>query len=105
MFAIVKIGNKQLKIYEGQEIFVEKLSLEVEQKHVFDQVLAIEDNEKNKSVLGTPFINGAKIEAKVIKQGKAKKIIVFKYKKKKKYRLKQGHRQLYTKLLITKIIC
>ncbi|WAN63418.1 LSU ribosomal protein L21p [Candidatus Phytoplasma rubi] len=104
MFAIVKIGNKQLKIYEGQEVFVEKLSLEVDQKHVFDQVLAIEDNEKTKSVLGTPFVNGAKIEAKVIKQGKAKKIIVFKYKKKKKYRLKQGHRQLYTKLLITKII-
>ncbi|MGI3136422.1 MAG: 50S ribosomal protein L21 [Candidatus Phytoplasma vitis] len=104
MFAIVKVGNKQLKICEGQEVFVEKLSLEVDQKHVFDQVLAIEDNEKNKSVLGTPFVNGAKIEAQVIKQGKAKKIIVFKYKKKKKYRLKQGHRQLYTKLLITKII-
>ncbi|AYJ01483.1 50S ribosomal protein L21 [Candidatus Phytoplasma ziziphi] len=104
MFAIIKAGNKQLKICEGQEIFVEKLPLEVDQKHVFDQVLAIEDNEKNESVLGTPFINGAKIEAKVIKQGKNKKIIVFKYKKKKKYRLKQGHRQLYTKLLITKII-
>ncbi|QTX03182.1 50S ribosomal protein L21 [Candidatus Phytoplasma luffae] len=105
MLAIIKSGSKQFKVCEGQEIFVEKLNLEVNQTHVFDQVLAIEDeNKKQETILGTPFIDNARIEAKVVKQGKNKKIIVFKYKKRKKYRLKQGHRQLYTKLLITKII-
>lgn len=104
MFAIVKCGSKQFKVCQGQEIFVEKLPLEADQNHIFDQVLAIENKKENKSILGTPFINGAKVETKVLKQGKKKKIIVFKYKKRKKYRLKQGHRQLYTKLLITNII-
>ncbi|WP_323847650.1 MAG: 50S ribosomal protein L21 [Phytoplasma sp.] len=103
MFAIFKSGSKQFKVFQGQEIFVEKLPLEVDQSYTFDKVLAIEDIRNKKSILGTPFVDGAKIETKVIKQGKDKKIIVFKYKKRKKYRLKQGHRQLYTKLLITKI--
>ncbi|MEZ0180533.1 50S ribosomal protein L21 ['Camptotheca acuminata' phytoplasma] len=104
MFAIIKNGSKQLKVSEGQEIFIERLSLEVDQIHVFEQILAINYGEDKQNVLGTPFLDNAKVEAKVVKQGKNKKIIVFKYKKKKKYRLKQGHRQLYTKILITKII-
>ncbi|MDV3168100.1 MAG: 50S ribosomal protein L21 [Candidatus Phytoplasma stylosanthis] len=110
MLAIIKTGSKQFKVSEGQEIFVEKLPLEIDQIHVFDKVLALEDNKNNiendknkKIILGTPFIDNAKVETKVIKHGKNKKIIVFKYKRRKKYRLKKGHRQLYTKLLITKI--
>ncbi|XXP77122.1 MAG: 50S ribosomal protein L21 [Lettuce witches'-broom phytoplasma] len=101
MFAIIKTGGKQFRVSPGQEIYVEKLPVNEEENYVFEEVLAIE-NDKN--ILGTPFVEGAKIEAKVLKQGKAKKIIVVKYKRRKKYRLKQGHRQLYTKLLITKII-
>ncbi|MDV3195934.1 MAG: 50S ribosomal protein L21 [Candidatus Phytoplasma stylosanthis] len=110
MLAIIKTGSKQFKVSEGQEIFVEKLPIEIDQIHVFDKVLALEDNKNNiendknkKIILGTPFIDNAKVETKVIKHGKNKKIIVFKYKRRKKYRLKKGHRQLYTKLLITKI--
>ncbi|WBL31376.1 50S ribosomal protein L21 [Candidatus Phytoplasma sacchari] len=103
MFAIIKSGSKQYKVSPGQEIFIEKLPLKEEEIYLFDQVLAMEDDNK-KNILGNPFLKNVKIEAKVIKQGKAKKIIIFKYKKRKKYRLKKGHRQLYTKLLITKII-
>ncbi|KAB8121845.1 MAG: 50S ribosomal protein L21 [Candidatus Phytoplasma cynodontis] len=103
MFAIIKSGNKQYKVSPGQEVFVEKLSLNENENYLFDKVLALE-NDKNQTLLGNPFLKNVKIESKVIKQGKAKKIIVFKYKKRKKYRLKKGHRQLYTKLLITKFI-
>ncbi|KXT29271.1 ribosomal protein L21 [Candidatus Phytoplasma oryzae] len=103
MFAIIQSGSKQYKVYPGQEIFVERLPLKEEENYVFDKVLAFEDDQK-KNILGTPFLKNIKIEAKVIKQGKAKKIIVAKYKKRKKYRVKKGHRQLYTKLLIIKII-
>jgi large subunit ribosomal protein L21 len=101
MFAIIKTGGKQFKVSLGKEIYVEKLPVKEEENYIFEEVLAIENDSK---ILGTPFIQGAKVEAKVLKQGKAKKIIVAKYKRRKKYRLKQGHRQLYTKLLITKII-
>ncbi|MGE9276576.1 MULTISPECIES: 50S ribosomal protein L21 [16SrIII (X-disease group)] len=101
MFAIIKTGGKQYRVSPGQEIYVEKLPVNEEENYVFEEVLAIENDKK---ILGTPFVEGAKIEAKVLKQGKAKKIIVAKYKRRKKYRLKQGHRQLYTKFLITKII-
>ncbi|MEC4559272.1 MAG: 50S ribosomal protein L21 ['Conium maculatum' witches'-broom phytoplasma] len=100
MFAIIKTGGKQFRVSPGQEIYVEKLPVNEEENYVFEEVLAIENDKK---ILGTPFVEGANVEAKVLKQGKAKKIIVAKYKRRKKYRLKQGHRQLYTKLLITKI--
>ncbi|WCA22431.1 50S ribosomal protein L21 [Candidatus Phytoplasma oryzae] len=103
MFAIIKSGSKQYKVSPGQEIFMEKLSLKEDEICFFEQVLSIEKDDKE-TILGTPFIKNAKIEAKIIKQGKSKKIIVFKYKKRKKYRLKRGHRQFYTKLLINKII-
>lgn len=102
MFAIIKSGSKQFCVSEGQEIFVEKLSSDMQSNYEFTKVLAIYGS---KVVLGKPFVQGAKVQAKIIKQGRAKKIIVFKYKSKKKYRCKQGHRQFYTKLVIEKIIC
>ncbi|MFR0367781.1 50S ribosomal protein L21 [Candidatus Phytoplasma palmae] len=104
MFAIVQNGSKQFKVFCGQEIFVDRLPVNVEDNYIFENILSIEDEENKKTILGKPFVDGAKVECKVIKHGKSSKIIVFKYKKKKKYRLKKGHRQLYTKILITKII-
>ncbi|CAP18471.1 50S ribosomal protein L21 [Candidatus Phytoplasma mali] len=101
MFAIIKNGSKQFRVFEGQEIFVEKISLMEKSNYEFKEILAI--GGKN-NILGQPFVSGAKVQAQIIKHGRAKKIIVFKYKSKKKYRCKQGHRQNYTKLLITKII-
>jgi large subunit ribosomal protein L21 len=103
MFAIIKSGSKQFKVSPGQEIFVEKLPLNEKDIYVFDKVLAIEKDDKT-SILGTPFLKDVKIKAQIIKQGKAKKIIVAKFKKRKKFRLKKGHRQLYTKLLINEIV-
>ncbi|KND62539.1 50S ribosomal protein L21 [Candidatus Phytoplasma phoenicium] len=104
MFAIIKTGGKQLKVSPGQEVFIEKILVKENEYYVFDQVLVIENEQDQRTILGNPFVQGAKIEAQVVKQGKAKKILVAKYKKRKKYRLKRGHRQLYTKVLITKII-
>ncbi|AGL90315.1 50S ribosomal protein L21 [Candidatus Phytoplasma australiense] len=101
MFAIIRTGGKQLRVSEGQEIFVEKLPINPEQNYEFKEVLAVYGE---KSILGQPYVEGAKVQAQVIKNDRAKKIIVFKYKRRKKYRCKQGHRQAYTKLLITKII-
>ncbi|MDO8168143.1 50S ribosomal protein L21 [Candidatus Phytoplasma melaleucae] len=101
MFAIIKTGSKQLKVSLGQEIFVEKLPVNEKDCYVFHQVLAIKDKS---NILGSPFVSGAKVEAQVVKQGKFKKIIVATYKRRKKNRSKNGHRQFYTKLVITKII-
>ncbi|MFP7699484.1 MAG: 50S ribosomal protein L21 [Candidatus Phytoplasma pyri] len=101
MFAIIKNGSKQFRVSEGQEIFVEKISIMEKSNYEFKEILAIGGK---KNILGKPFVSGAKVQAQIIKHGKAKKIIVFKYKSKKKYRCKKGHRQNYTKLLITKII-
>ncbi|MDV3167194.1 MAG: 50S ribosomal protein L21 [Vigna little leaf phytoplasma] len=105
MFAIVKTGGKQIKMILGQEVFIEKIPAQEEENYFFEKILAIKNNTENPEIiLGKPFIEGAKVEAKVLKQGKFKKILVAKYKKRKKYRLKKGHRQLYTKILIQKII-
>jgi ribosomal protein L21 len=101
MYAIIETGGKQLKVEEGQTIYVEKLEAEVGKKYVFDKVVAVENNGLT---LGTPYVEGAKVTCKVEKQGKAKKIIIFKYKQKKgSSRRKQGHRQPYTKLTVEKI--
>jgi len=99
--AIFETGGKQYRVKEGDEIYIEKLDAEEDSKVKFDKVLAIlsEDDQK----IGTPYIKGATITAKVIKSGKAKKIIVYKMKRRKGYHRKQGHRQLYTKVLIEKI--
>ena len=101
MNAIIVTGGKQYKVAEGDTLYIEKLPNEAGDKVTFDQVLAIIDGDK--ATFGTPVVEGAKVEAEVVKNGKGKKIIVFKYKPKKNYRRKQGHRQPYTKVTIGKI--
>lgn len=101
MYAVIKTGGKQLRVEVGQEIFVEKLDVEAGDNYTFDEVLSLGGK---KLVIGTPLVEGAKVVAKVIKQGRSPKIIVFKMKKRKNYRRKQGHRQAYTKLVVEQII-
>lgn len=102
MYAIVLTGGKQYKVSEGDVIFVEKLEAEVDATIELNEVLAV-SKENGEFVVGAPAVEGAKVTAKVVSQGKAKKVVVFKYKRKKHYRKKQGHRQPYTKLQIEKI--
>ena len=101
MKAIIVTGGKQYTVAEGDVIFVEKLGVEAEETVKFEQVLAILDGENTK--IGAPVVEGAAVEAKVVKNGKGKKITVFKYKPKKNEKKKIGHRQPYTKVEITKI--
>ncbi|MBE6957924.1 MAG: 50S ribosomal protein L21 [Ruminococcaceae bacterium] len=101
MKAVIVTGGKQYTVAEGDVIFVEKLNAEAESTVNFEQVLAVLDGENTK--IGTPVVEGAKVEAKVVKNGKGKKITVFKYKAKKNEKKKIGHRQPYTKVEITKI--
>ena len=101
MYAILKTGGKQFKVQEGDVIFVEKLEAEVDSTIEINEVLAVSVD--GVLTVGSPLIEGSKVEAKVLAQGKSKKIIVFKYKPKLDYRKKQGHRQPYTKLQIEKI--
>jgi len=101
MYAVIKTGGKQYKVQEGDIIRVEKLDVEEGSVVKFEEVLAVSDD--NGLKVGTPVVEGAVVEANVLGQGKGKKIIVFKYKPKKNYRKKQGHRQPYTKVQITKI--
>lgn len=101
MYAIIKTGGKQYRVQEGDSIFVEKLASQVDAEVVFDQVLAIVNDGDVK--VGTPVVEGAKVTAKVLEQGKQKKIRIFKYKAKSNYRRRQGHRQPYTKVTIEKI--
>ena len=100
MKAVIVTGGKQYTVAEGDVLYIEKLEVEAEATVKFD-VLAVLDGEN--SVIGAPVVEGAAVEAKVIKTGKAKKITVFKYKAKKNEKKKQGHRQPYTKVEITKI--
>ena len=97
MKAVFVTGGKQYYVSEGDVIYVEKLAAEVGSTVTFDEVLFVD------GVAGNPTVKGASVECKVEKQGKDKKIIVFKYRPKKKYRNKQGHRQPYTKLVVKKI--
>ena len=100
MFAIIETGGKQVKVEEGQEIFVERLDVNEGDSFTFDQVLFVGGDSVK---VGSPVVEGASVTAKVEKQGRGKKITVFKYKAKKNYKRKQGHRQPYTKLTIEKI--
>lgn len=100
MFAIIETGGKQIKVEAGQEIYVEKLAGEVGDVVTFDKVLFVGGDSAK---VGVPFVDGATVTAKVEKQGRAKKLTVYKYKPKKNYHKKQGHRQPYTKLTIDAI--
>ena len=101
MYAIIKTGGKQYRVQEGDNISVEKLDADVDSNVVFDQVLAVVNDGDVK--VGAPVVEGAKVTAKVLAQGKEKKILVFKYKAKSNYRRRQGHRQPFTKVSIEKI--
>lgn len=103
MYAIIETGGKQYRVQEGDSIRVEKLNFVDGDTIKFDKVLLVADD-SNLNV-GKPYVDGAVVEAKVEKQGKNKKIVVFKYKPKKDYRNKKGHRQPYTQVKIEKIVC
>ncbi len=101
MTAIIVTGGKQYKVAEGDTLFIEKLPVEAGDAVTFDQVLAVIDGDN--ATFGAPVVEGAKVEATVEKNGRGKKIIVFKYKPKRGYKRKQGHRQPYTKVTINSI--
>ena len=101
MYAVIETGGKQYKVSEGDIIFIEKLEVAEDAVITIDKVVALaNDNGIN---VGAPYVEGASVSAKVLKQGKEKKVVVFKMKPKKGYRKKQGHRQPYTKIQIEKI--
>ena len=100
MYAIIVTGGKQYKVSEGDVLFIEKLDAAEGDAVKFDKVLAIGGE---KTVIGTPVVEGASVDAKVVANGKGKKVIVFKYKPKKGEKTKQGHRQPFTKVKIEKI--
>ena len=97
MKAVIRHGGKQYYVTEGTVLFLEKIAANENDTVTFDEVLMLDDK------IGNPLVKGATVSGKVLKQGKGKKITVFKYKPKKKYRKKQGHRQPYTKLVIKAI--
>ncbi len=101
MHAIIVTGGKQYKVAEGDTLYIEKLNAEAGDTITFDQVLAVLNGET--ATFGAPVVEGATVTANVVKNGKGKKVLVFKYKPKKNYRRRQGHRQPYTKVEITKI--
>ena len=102
MYAIIETGGKQYRVEEGSTVVVEKLSANKGEKVVLDKVLAV--SKDGDLTMGQPTIESASVEATVMENGKADKIIVFKYKPKKDYRRKKGHRQPYTKLKIDRIM-
>jgi large subunit ribosomal protein L21 len=101
MFAVIETGGKQYKVVEGDQIFVEKLEVAEGETVTFESVKALSMGDKLE--IGAPTVEGAKVTAKVLKNGKAKKIYVMKYKSKKNEKKKQGHRQPYTKVEILSI--
>ncbi len=101
MYAVVSTGGKQYRVQEGETLSVEKLPGEVGAQISFDRILMYSDDEN--ITVGKPVIENAVVSAHIIEQGKARKILVFKYKRRKRYRRKQGHRQAFTKLKIDTI--
>lgn len=98
MYAIIETGGKQYRVAKDDSIYIEKLDLAEGDKVIFDKVLMMNDK------IGSPYVKNAKVEGVVEKHGKGKKIIVYKYKSKKNYHKKQGHRQPYTKVKVTELI-
>lgn len=101
MYAIIETGGKQYRVQEGDTLYVEKLPADDGSSVEITNVLAVEKD--GQIQVGTPYVAGARVILKVDKHGKGKKIIVFKFKKKKNYRRKQGHRQPYTRVLVERI--
>ncbi|UOF90149.1 50S ribosomal protein L21 [Fodinisporobacter ferrooxydans] len=101
MYAILQTGGKQYRVQEGDVLYIEKLTAEEGADVSFEQVMLVEKD--GQVTVGSPFVTGAAVTGKVVKHGKGKKIIVFKYKAKKNYRRKQGHRQPFTQVQITGI--
>ncbi len=101
MYAVVATGGKQYKVEEGEVLRCEKLAGEIGDEVVFDQVLMVSDGEDVR--IGQPVVEGATVKGSIVEQGKHKKIIVFKYKRRKRYRRKQGHRQPFTAVKISAI--
>ncbi len=101
MYAIIKTGGKQYRVNEGDVISVEKLDVASGEAVIFDEVLVV--SKDGELQIGAPVVSGAKVEGTVVQQGKEKKVIVFKYKPKKDFRKKQGHRQPFTRVMIDKI--
>jgi large subunit ribosomal protein L21 len=101
MLAIIKTGGKQYIVTPGLRLKIEKLDKKEGDEVIFKDVLLLEKSKKIE--IGTPFVEGAEVTAKVLKQGKGKKLIAFKYKAKKRYKVKKGHRQPYTEVEIAKI--
>jgi len=99
MLAVIKTGGKQYLVEPGDKIKIEKIKSKKE--IIFKEVLLVEKNKKVE--IGTPLVKGAKVSAKVLKEGKGKKVIIFKYKPKTRYKVKKGHRQPFTEVEITKI--
>jgi large subunit ribosomal protein L21 len=103
LFAVLETGGKQHKVKPGGVLRVEKLEAAKGDQVTLDRILTVSDDAQ--TVIGTPYIGGAQVVAQVLQQGKAKKIIVFKYKAKKNYRRKNGHRQLFTEIMVKEIAC
>lgn len=101
MYAIIETGGKQYKVEAGDVIYIEKLDVEADAEVTFDKVIAIGNDDGIK--VGAPYVEGASVSAKAVKNGKAKKIVVFTYKPKKNAKRKMGHRQPYTKVEISAI--
>ena len=101
MFAVILTGGKQYKVSEGDKVKIEKIEAEDSSTFVFDKVLMVEKDGVVK--LGKPYLEGAKVEGEILREGRHKKIIVFKFKAKKRYRKKAGHRQPFTEVQIVKI--
>lgn len=101
MYAVVKAGGRQVRVEPGQTVRVDKMEAETGQAITLDQVLLVKDGDQLKA--GAPLLEGATVTATVVEQGRAKKIIVFKKKRRQGYQKKQGHRQDYTALKITAI--
>ncbi|HZK39739.1 MAG TPA: 50S ribosomal protein L21 [Clostridia bacterium] len=101
MYAIIETGGKQYKVESGDSLYIEKLDVEQDEEVTFDKVVAV--GKDDGMTVGTPYVEGATVLAKAIKNGKAKKITVFTYKSKKNQKRKMGHRQPYTKVEITAI--
>ena len=101
MYAIIETGGKQYKVQEGDVLKVELLPAAAEENVVIEKVLLV--NKDGQLQVGNPYVDGAKVTLKVQEHGKAKKVIIFKFKAKKNYRRKQGHRQPYTQAVVEKI--